>query len=109
MLIESLQKENIKYIQCANRHSLAITSNNNYYMWGLNDSNQCIRSDQPVIYNPLLLNSYIKKYQIKNISLGYNNTKLILTETYFSVSLWCIVCVFTVLLAAFVQFTYGSS
>eukprot|EP01084_Bolivina_argentea_P072579 131793_1 len=83
--IESLKNNKIKNIVTGYVHSAAITTTNKIFMFGRNGYNQCIIPTYNAAKdNPIEITQYIflkfKKYII-DITLGQNNTKLILSDS----------------------------
>eukprot|EP01084_Bolivina_argentea_P173715 300912_1 len=82
--IQSLNHININTIICGYHHSSIVSDTNKIYLFGNNNYHECvIDTYDPSKHHPILINEYVyQKYKmhILLIQLGYNNTKLILSN-----------------------------
>eukprot|EP01084_Bolivina_argentea_P201206 343968_1 len=81
-IIETLKNEHIVTIKCGSTHSYAMSRSSNHYLWGNNDHHQCLGRGE-CIFSPNLINDIIYKKTksiIRNIFLGYENTKLMVVN-----------------------------
>eukprot|EP01084_Bolivina_argentea_P103938 186151_1 len=83
--IQSLN--DIKTIQCGSNHSMAIDINNEVFMWGQNQHNQCIVDEQQIciaIPTPTTMNHIFRKLIAQNnlfqIEMGVGHTKILTIE-----------------------------
>ena len=67
----------VEEIKCGQGHVYLRCDGNKHYLWGRNKCNACISGDANSIKSPELLD--LKDIEIKDIFLGYSNTKLIVS------------------------------
>ena len=82
-LIGNLKEFNIIEIECGYEHSYCKTECDKHYLFGSNIYYECIKYDnRSPVKLPFCINHVIKQISdgksIKSVSLGYNNTKIIL-------------------------------
>ena len=81
-IVKTLLDEVIVDIECGAGYLCALTINGDCYIWGKNNFYQCCNSNnQDIILKPLKINQYLPENKIiKQISLGYNSTIMILAD-----------------------------
>eukprot|EP01083_Nonionella_stella_P020299 56268_1 len=88
-IIDSLENERVRAIECGATHSFACTFDGQYYLWGSNEYKECIASNaEPLeesvhLRSPFLINTALTKQRvgkIKHFYLGVHNTKVLAFE-----------------------------
>ena len=91
-LVEKFKNLKIKNMKCGSYHSYIQTTDNNHYLFGKNNYNQCLKTHS----NRIKLNESMKPIkflnkQIKSVHLG-NDCTMIIFEKYSNQLLFVVVC-----------------
>eukprot|EP01084_Bolivina_argentea_P286397 491267_1 len=73
-------------IDCGTNHSYCKLANDSHFLFGSNTYNECLHPKLSKVERPLCINDIIKETTggkvIESISLGCNNTKIVVTDQY---------------------------
>ena len=93
--IEFFKDVPVRNIECGVNHSYVATLSNQHYLFGNNDYNQCMMGDHiKTVSNPHCINDILNmngnQMTIKLVSLGCDNTKIIVCSK--SIDIICTIC-----------------
>eukprot|EP01084_Bolivina_argentea_P284831 488257_1 len=80
LCVDVFSSKRIIHIDCGHQHSLAVTCIGDYYLFGDNEYNQCLRenvNDIPVLVNEIVANEFVHMF-IKRVICGAYETILFL-------------------------------